>query len=168
MEAFLTILFMVAVGAIIGGGTKFLAIKILFRPYKPIYIKKWRLPFTPGLIPRRRDDLAVQMGRLVVNHLLTPESFKKKLLYNGFQKDITGFIQKELQDVLMTERTLMEVLQRWGIENSQEKLQAKIDDLIEMKYDELMEKYRDKTLKEVLSPEIKAKVDDKLLVISSH
>ena len=77
MEAFLTILFMVAVGAIIGGVTNSLAIKMLFRPYKPIYIKKWRLPFTPGLIPRRRDDLAIQMGRLVVNHLLTPESFKK-------------------------------------------------------------------------------------------
>lgn len=168
MEAFLTILFMVVVGAIIGGVTNSLAIKMLFRPYKPIYFYKWRLPFTPGLIPRRRDDLAIQMGRLVVNHLLTPESFKKKLVNDGFQKDMTGFIQKELQDVLMTERTLKEILQRWGIENSQEKLQAKIDDLIEVKYDDLMEKYRDKTLKEVLSPEIKAKVDDKLLVISSY
>ena len=81
---------------------------------------------------------------------------------------MTGFIQKELQDVLRTERTLTEILQRWGIENSQEKLQAKIDHLIEVKYDELMGKYRDKTLKEVLSPEIKAKVDDKLLSISSY
>ncbi|MCQ6273383.1 DUF445 domain-containing protein [Bacillus sp. V3B] len=159
---------MVAIGAIIGGVTNSLAIKMLFRPYKPIYMKKWRLPFTPGLIPRRRNDLAIQMGRLVVNHLLTPESFKKKLLSDGFQKDMTGFIQKEFQDVLMTERTFVEILQGWGIENSQEKVQAKMNDLIEMKYEELMGRYRDQPLKEVLSPEIMVKVNDQLPVISSY
>lgn len=37
-EFWVKILFMVVVGAVIGGFTNLLAIQMLFRPYKPIYI----------------------------------------------------------------------------------------------------------------------------------
>lgn len=168
MEAIVTILFMVAVGAIIGGFTNHLAIKMLFRPYQPIYIRGWRLPFTPGIIPKRRDDLAIQMGRMVVEHLLTPESLKRKLLNEGFQKDMTVFIQKELGNLLSSEKTPSDILQGWGIEGSKKKVIGKIDDFIEIKYDELMEKYRTKTIKSIFSPEIIAKVDDKLPHVSAY
>lgn len=43
-------------------------------------------PFTPGLIPKRRDELAVQLGKMVVEHLLTPEGIGKKLTNEEFQK----------------------------------------------------------------------------------
>jgi uncharacterized membrane protein YheB (UPF0754 family) len=168
MEMFLTILFMVAVGAIIGGVTNSLAIKMLFRPYKPIYIKNWRVPFTPGLIPKRRDDLAVQMGRMVVDHLLTPESLRRKLENEDFQGDITAFAQKGVADFLNTEMTLNDLSRKWGIENSTEKLRGKLDDMIEKKYNELMERYRDKPVKQILSPEMIQKIDSKLPQVSSY
>ena len=110
----MTILFMVAVGAIIGGVTNSLAIKMLFRPYEPIYIRNWRLPFTPGLIPRRRNDLAIQMGRLVVNHLLTPESFKNKLLSSDFQQDLSQYAENELRVFFSSEKTVNEIVEKWG------------------------------------------------------
>ncbi|MCL6616572.1 MAG: DUF445 family protein, partial [Anoxybacillus ayderensis] len=50
MGLFLYLLFMIAVGALIGGMTNSLAIKMLFRPYRPMYIAGRRIPFTPGLI----------------------------------------------------------------------------------------------------------------------
>ena len=50
---------------------------MLFRPHRPIYIGKFQVPFTPGLIPKRRDELAVQLGKMVVEHLLTPEGIGK-------------------------------------------------------------------------------------------
>ncbi|WP_243014441.1 DUF445 domain-containing protein, partial [Brevibacillus borstelensis] len=63
----------VIVGSAIGGITNELAIRMLFRPHRPWRIGRWQVPFTPGLIPRRRDEIAVQMGRLVQEHLLTKE-----------------------------------------------------------------------------------------------
>jgi Uncharacterized protein conserved in bacteria len=43
------------VGGIIGYFTNDIAIKMLFRPYRAIYIKGRQLPFTPGLIPRNKS-----------------------------------------------------------------------------------------------------------------
>ncbi len=140
---------MVAVGAIIGGVTNWLAIKMLFHPYKPIYIRKWRLPFTPGLIPKRRQDLAVQLGRLVVNYLLTPDSFKKKLLSKEFQQDLNVYIQAELRHMLNSNKTVNEFLQEWGIAGSQENLQVKIDAFIERKYEQWMEEYREQPMRDL-------------------
>ena len=158
---------MVAVGAIIGGVTNWLAIKMLFHPYKPIYIRKWRLPFTPGLIPKRRQDLAIQLGRLVVNYLLTPDSFKKKLLSKEFQQDLNVYIQAELRHMLNSNKTVNEFLQEWGIAGSQENLQVKIDAFIERKYEQWMEEYREQPMRDLLPVEISAKVESKLPFISA-
>lgn len=46
------------VGALIGAITNQIAIKMLFRPYRPIYLLGWRLPFTPGVIPAQRGHIA--------------------------------------------------------------------------------------------------------------
>ncbi|MDB9315318.1 DUF445 family protein [Spirulina sp. CS-785/01] len=59
-------------GGIIGYFTNDLAIKMLFRPYKPIYIGKKRLPFTPGLIPRNQERLAKRVSDTIMGSLLTP------------------------------------------------------------------------------------------------
>ena len=40
------------IGAIIGFFTNWLAVRMLFRPYRPKYIGKLRLPFTPRKIPK--------------------------------------------------------------------------------------------------------------------
>ena len=58
--SFLVILFMVVVGAVIGGVTNVIAIRMLFHPFKPYYIFKMRIPFTPGLIPKRREKLLLR------------------------------------------------------------------------------------------------------------
>ncbi len=88
METFVYLLFMVAVGALIGGVTNFIAIVMLFRPYEPMYVFGKRLPFTPGLIPKRRRELAEQLGKTVVEHLVTPEGLRRKLMDPSFTAEM--------------------------------------------------------------------------------
>ncbi|MEW6495297.1 MAG: DUF445 family protein [Cyanobacteriota bacterium] len=63
-------------GAIIGYFTNDIAIKMLFRPYKALYIGKRRLPFTPGLIPRNQERLAKRIADTIMGSLLTPSELQ--------------------------------------------------------------------------------------------
>lgn len=64
------------VGGIIGYFTNDIAIKMLFRPYRPIYISGRQLPFTPGLIPRNQERLAKRISDTIMGSLLTPEELQ--------------------------------------------------------------------------------------------
>ncbi len=64
-------------GGIIGYFTNDIAIKMLFRPYRAIYIGRRRLPFTPGLIPRNQERLAKNVSDTIMGSLLTPEELQK-------------------------------------------------------------------------------------------
>lgn len=64
-------------GAIIGYFTNDLAINMLFRPYKPVFLLKKQLPFTPGLIPRNQERLAKRVSDTIMGSLLTPEELHK-------------------------------------------------------------------------------------------
>lgn len=64
-------------GSIIGYFTNDVAIKMLFRPYKAIYIGKKRLPFTPGLIPSNQERLAQKVSDTIMGSLLTPGELHK-------------------------------------------------------------------------------------------
>jgi len=51
---------------VIGYITNDIAIRMLFRPHKACYIGRWRVPFTPGIVPRRKDQLAEILGNAIV------------------------------------------------------------------------------------------------------
>jgi uncharacterized membrane protein YheB (UPF0754 family) len=71
------------VGGIIGYFTNDIAIKMLFRPYRPLYIAGRQLPFTPGLIPSNQERLGKRVADTIMGSLLTPEELKnlaKRLL----------------------------------------------------------------------------------------
>lgn len=68
------------VGGIIGYITNDLAIRMLFHPYKPVYIGKYRLPFTPGLIPSQKERIAKGLGSVIGNQLLNKETILKEAL----------------------------------------------------------------------------------------
>jgi uncharacterized membrane protein YheB (UPF0754 family) len=70
-------------GGIIGYFTNDIAIQMLFRPYKAIYLGKRKLPFTPGLIPSNQGRLAQKISDTIMGSLLTPEELQnlaKRLL----------------------------------------------------------------------------------------
>lgn len=64
------------VGGIIGYFTNDVAIKMLFRPYRTLYLGKQRIPFTPGLIPRNQERLAKRVSDTIMGSLLTPQELQ--------------------------------------------------------------------------------------------
>lgn len=64
------------VGGVIGYFTNDLAIKMLFRPYQPLYVGGRKLPFTPGLIPSNQARLAQRISDTIMGSLLTPEELQ--------------------------------------------------------------------------------------------
>ncbi|MGP4082375.1 DUF445 domain-containing protein [Pseudalkalibacillus sp. R45] len=145
MEFIWIILMMVAIGAAIGGFTNSLAIKMLFRPYQAIYIGRFKLPFTPGLIPKRREELAVQLGQMVVNHLITKEGLQQKLAQSHFKKELVHWGQNEVGKQLETDKTINELAaeflnQAQFNERFDDKLKTFLHDRIEDTIDRLGEK----------------------------
>ena len=67
------------IGAVIGLFTNWMAVKMLFRPRKALYIGKMHIPFTPGVIPRRQGALAKALGRMVSESLVRKEDLKASL-----------------------------------------------------------------------------------------
>ena len=64
------------VGGVIGYFTNDIAIKMLFRPYRTIYIGGRRVPFTPGLIPSNQERLAKRVADTIMGSLLTPKELQ--------------------------------------------------------------------------------------------
>lgn len=83
METLMTILKFLwgpIVGAVIGYFTNYIAVKMLFHPHKPWKIGKFRVPFTPGIVPQRQPVLAKAIGDAVGNHLFTGDDLKELFL----------------------------------------------------------------------------------------
>ncbi|MBA2174582.1 DUF445 family protein [Halobacillus locisalis] len=160
MNSFVLILIMIGLGAIIGGVTNSLAIKMLFRPYRPIYLGKFKLPLTPGLIPKRQEELAQQLGKMVVEHLLTADGLRRKLEGPVFQNQMTTWAQNEAGKLMEKPTALHQVLERVGVNTSAGDVESRLVDWIEKRYHHVMNDYRDQPLKDLLSDEWKVKVDE--------
>ncbi|PEJ38443.1 DUF445 domain-containing protein [Bacillus pseudomycoides] len=167
MNMWLNMLTTTGLGAIIGGYTNHLAIKMLFRPHRPIYIGKFRVPFTPGLIPKRRDELAVQLGKMVVDHLLTPEGIGKKLTDENFQQELIQWGQVEIDKILVNEQSLREVLEKWGLEHVEGKTVQKIESMIVEKIDTFLSQYYTYTWEQALPSSVHEKVEQMIPSVAS-
>ena len=95
METFLKILNYISgpvVGAIIGYFTNYLAVKMLFRPYKAKKIGKWTLPFTPGIMPKRQPQLAKAIGKAVGEKLFTADDIKNAVLEKDSKQNTINLV----------------------------------------------------------------------------
>ena len=72
-------------GALIGYVTNYIAVRMLFRPYRAVKIGSRTLPFTPGVIPKNKQRIAKACGAAVESSLFSQDDIKKA---------ITGSIKK--------------------------------------------------------------------------
>ncbi|MER0468533.1 DUF445 domain-containing protein [Bacillus cabrialesii subsp. cabrialesii] len=163
-----TFIFMIVIGAAIGAVTNHLAIQMLFRPYKAYYLFGKRVPFTPGLIPRRRDELAKQMGLMVVNHLLTPEGIKKRLVSDTAKTQALQIGEQLIQKLSLSEMTVKEALEKAGVKRPDEAADAWISNWTDDKLNELFRQYGHQSLKELLPLEVQEKLEEKIPMISEY
>ncbi|MDR0136291.1 DUF445 family protein [Metabacillus idriensis] len=162
MTGLTLILFMIAIGAVIGGITNHLAIKMLFKPHNAKYLFGMKIPFTPGLIPKRRVELADQMGKMVVGHLLTPDGIRRKLANDDFHKTVTSWVNNEAKRLINSEKTAAAFAADIGIENLDGKIETKLSEMIDSKMKEKVEQYRVLTVKEALPFHLYEKIERSL------
>jgi uncharacterized membrane protein YheB (UPF0754 family) len=84
---FLQLITVPVVGALIGWITNVLAIKMIFRPHQPLVIPVLNYKIQ-GLIPKRRKEIAFNIGQVIEKELLSFEDVVLKLKENGVQQKI--------------------------------------------------------------------------------
>lgn len=76
-------------GAGIGYLTNAIAIRMLFRPFTEKRVFGIRVPFTPGVIPKHRYQLAENIGVLVSRELLSKEMLEEHILSPPFMEKLS-------------------------------------------------------------------------------
>lgn len=129
------------IGGVIGYFTNYIAVKMLFRPLKPIKIGNYTLPFTPGIIPKGRKRLGVAIGNAVGQNLLTPEALKESLLSEEMKSkvliDVQAFWDKQLKNETTLKEKALEYVKVEQFETTLDKVENKITDKILEKLDEM-------------------------------
>ncbi|MFP4588552.1 MAG: DUF445 family protein [Candidatus Acetothermia bacterium] len=96
----LPLLFLPFIAAVIGYFTNWVAIKMLFRPLTEKRIWGFRIPFTPGVIPRKRTEIAQNIGQAVSENLLTSQAVKARLGSQEVRAKIDITVYNWMEDLL--------------------------------------------------------------------
>ena len=85
------------IGAFIGWMTNVFAIKLLFRPFKPINILGFKLQ---GLIPKRREDIAKSIGETVDKELVSIEEIIDGFIEELDKTEIKKMISDKIKEII--------------------------------------------------------------------
>lgn len=131
----MTIDFLVAplVGGLIGYITNGIAIKMLFRPLKPLYIGGKPVPFTQGLIPKERDRIAKSVGAVVGTELIAPETLKETLLSQEMYTHLERALEEWFISAKQSNKTVRMCLNELSSERNIEEVAIKLKDMTTQK-----------------------------------
>jgi len=118
----------IGVGAAIGYITNYVAIKLLFRPYKPIKLGNLTI-FPQGVIPREKKNLAKKVGTVVTDYILSEEEIRKIVTSKEVQKEIDKFLDEKIETLL--DKDITEFLTR---EEIAEKFAEIIENVVKEKF----------------------------------
>ena len=125
------------VGCVIGYITNDLAIRMLFRPRKAVYIGKFHIPFTPGLIPSQKGRIAKSIGGVISSQLLNEETLRQTLLSDGAINTLREKAKAALHTLSEDERRISDLLSQPFVRErfnlSIDDLQKKLTDLLSQK-----------------------------------
>lgn len=79
-------------GALVGYGTNWLAIKMVFRPYEEKHIFGFRVPFTPGVMAKERYVFSKKLGDTLSENVITDEELLKHLQKIDFEEVVKNLI----------------------------------------------------------------------------
>ena len=92
----------VGIGAMIGWITNYIAIKMLFRPYKEMNFLFFKIQ---GLIPKRRSEIAVSIADTVQKELISLKDITNSLNADELEEKMGAVIDKILEEKLESEIT---------------------------------------------------------------
>ncbi|MFO7726864.1 MAG: DUF445 family protein [Desulfonatronovibrio sp.] len=83
--------------ALIGWITNYLAVKMLFHPRRPVNILGWKLQ---GIFPKRQKELAVSLGNLVENELISHQDIQKVINNPEFKDNFKHILDNYIEEFL--------------------------------------------------------------------
>ncbi|UZP04334.1 DUF445 family protein [Clostridium botulinum] len=95
----MTLLFLTLIGGLIGWVTNILAIKLLFRPIKPIKIPIFNIEII-GLIPKRQKEIAKNIGEVIANELLTVDDLFSEIIKEDDKEDFNEYIKNKIVTII--------------------------------------------------------------------
>lgn len=125
----------IALGGIIGAFTNYIAIKMMFRPYKEKRIFGFVVPFTPGIIPKRQNDLAKAIGRVVSDNLVDVDGISKMLLSDETIGKLESKIDEMFRVLQRNEDSLRTFFSNYAGEERVENLIKRVNDNLVSKID---------------------------------
>ncbi len=122
------------IGAIIGLFTNYIAVKMLFRPRNAVRIGKYTLPFTPGIVPKRKAELAKAVGRTVGSSLFGANEVKSIIasedMKNTFVNGVMKIINERVSEDTTTKSMLSEIIGEESYLQKRDNLAHKLSDRI--------------------------------------
>ena len=125
----------VALGGIIGAFTNYIAIKMMFRPYSEKRLLGFVVPFTPGIIPKRQNDLAKAIGRVVSDNLVDADGISKMLLSDETIGKLESKIDEMIHSLQTNENSLRVFFSNYAGEERVENLIKRVNDNLVSKID---------------------------------
>ncbi len=92
------IVILALIGGIIGYITNVLAIKLIFRPIKPIKIPIINIEII-GLIPKRRNDIAKNIGEIIEEEFLDIDEIAKSIITKNDKEKIIEYIKEKINNI---------------------------------------------------------------------
>lgn len=114
------------IGGVIGLLTNSIAIKMIFRPYKEVYIGKFKVPFTPGLIPKERPRIAKAIGKVVGNELLDTATLREALCADNVHEIFNQKFNDIMHDFSNDETSLSQYAEKNNLKNRIDNLESNI------------------------------------------
>lgn len=125
----------IALGGIIGAFTNYIAIKMMFRPYSEKRLWGFAVPFTPGIIPKRQNDLAKAIGRVVSDNLVDADGISKMLLSDETIGKLESKIDEMIHSLQTNENSLRVFFSSYAGEDRVETLIKRVNDNLVSKID---------------------------------
>lgn len=140
------------ISALIGWITNFLAVKMIFRPYKEISVLGIKIQ---GLLPKRKSDLAIKIGETVEKELISHDDIKKAVDNPEFHKELTQSVMGGIEKVIKEKLGANPMVAMFLTGETMDMIMGMLSEEIEKKVPEFMESMFEK---------MESKIDFKELV----
>ncbi|RJX21988.1 MAG: DUF445 family protein [Ammonifex sp.] len=95
---YLTVALIPLVGAFIGWVTNRLAVKLLFRPYRPYRLLKWTIQ---GVLPKRRYELAGSIGGIIEQEILSLDDILQHLKERDVPERTVALLREAIRGAVL-------------------------------------------------------------------
>lgn len=151
MNSLVIVFLLAVVGGVIGWVTNILAIKLMFRPINPIKIPLINLEIV-GLIPKRKNEIAQNIGEVVAKELLSIDDIIKNAITEEDKVIFSQLVKNKIRNLVAGKMDFVPAPFRMMV-------QGPIDNIIEEEVDGALKEMESEAVSH-----IKDKVDIKEMV----